>query len=136
MFVYDINLAALRLKEKQIQADLIDGIRTYESARLTLNDIFKVYIQTKINIKKSTCSNYLYLWKTYVQDEPVATKPLAQIHKSDILSLYTKLLRHGFASNSLESINNLIHPTLELAVDDDLIRKKPSKDVYRSPHCH
>lgn len=132
VFVYDTDLAALRLKEKQIQADLIDGIRTYESARLTLNDIFKIYMQTKINLKKSTRSNYLYLWKTYVQDEPVAKKPLAQIHKSDILSLYTKLLRHGFASNSLESINNLIHPTLEFAVDDDLIRKNPSKDVYRS----
>ena len=27
---------------------------------------------------------------------------------------------------------NLIHPTLELAVDDDYIRKNPSKGVYRS----
>ena len=45
--------------------------------------------------------------------------------------LYAKLLQEGFASNSLESINNLIHPVLELAVDDDLIRKNPSNGVYR-----
>lgn len=132
VFVYDMDLANLRLKEKRIQADLIDGIRTCESARLTLNDIFQEYMQTKINLKKSTYANYLYLWKKYVQDEPVAKKPLAQIHKSDILLLYTKLLRQGFACNSLESINNLIHPTLELALDDDLIRKNPSKGVYHS----
>ena len=30
-----------------------------------------------------------------------------------------KLLKKGFAINSLESINNLVHPALELAVDDD-----------------
>ncbi|HIU32141.1 MAG TPA: site-specific integrase, partial [Candidatus Caccousia avistercoris] len=45
--------------------------------------------------------------------------------------LYAKLLQESFASNSLESINNLIHPVLELAVDDDLIRKNPSNGVYR-----
>ena len=58
--------------------------------------------------------------------------PLPNIRKSDILTFYTKLLKKGFAINSLESINNLIHPTLELAVDDDYIRKNPSKGVYRS----
>ena len=53
--------------------------------------------------------------------------PLPQIHRSDILAFYTKLLKHGFAINSLESINTIVHPTLEMAVDDDYIRKNPSK---------
>ena len=48
------------------------------------------------------------------------------------LSILPKLLKKGFAINSLESINNLVHPALELAVDDDYIRKNPSKGVYRS----
>jgi len=43
-----------------------------------------------------------------------------------------RLLQKGFATNSLENINNLIHPTLEIAVDDDYIRKNPSKGIYRS----
>ena len=57
--------------------------------------------------------------------------PLPQIHRSDILAFYTKLLKHGFAINSLESINTIVHPTLEMAVDDDYIRKNPSKGIYR-----
>ena len=132
VFIYDTDLASLRKKEQQIQADLIDGIRTYESSRLTLNDLFQVYMETKTNLKESTESNYRYLWEHYIQHEPIAKKALSKIHKSDVKLLYAKLLQEGFASNSLESINNLIHPTLELAVDDDYIRKNPSKGVYRS----
>lgn len=60
---------------------------------------------------------------------PIPTLP--QIHRSDILAFYTKLLKHGFAINSLESINTIVHPTLEMAVDDDYIRKNPSKGIYR-----
>lgn len=132
VFIYDTDLASLRKKEQQIQADLIDGIRTYESSRLTLNDLFQVYMETKTNLKESTESNYRYLWEHYIQHEPIAEKALSKIHKSDVKLLYAKLLQEGFASNSLESINNLIHPVLELAVDDDLIRKNPSKGVYRA----
>ena len=75
--------------------------------------------------------SYLYLWDFYVKEEPFANMPLPQIHRSDILAFYTKLLKHGFAINSLESINTIVHPTLEMAVDDDYIRKNPSKGIYR-----
>ena len=87
-------------------------------------------------MKESTESNYHYLWEHYIQHESIAEKALSKIHKSDVKLLYVKLLyakllQEGFASNFLESINNLIHPVLELAVDDDLIRKNPSNGVYR-----
>lgn len=98
---------------------------------LTLNDMFKVYMNNNIKLKPSTRANYLYLWDFYVKEEPFANMPLPQIHRSDILAFYTKLLKHGFAINSLESINTIVHPTLEMAVDDDYIRKNPSKGIYR-----
>ena len=55
-----------------------------------------------------------------------------QISPASPHCINVKLLKKGFAINSLESINNLVHPALELAVDDDYIRKNPSKGVYRS----
>ena len=82
VFIYDTDLASLRKKEQQIQADLIDGIRTYESSRLTLNDLFQVYMETKTNLKESTESNYRYLWEHYIQHEPIAEKALSKIHKA------------------------------------------------------
>ena len=131
-YIYDSDLAALRAKEKQLTKDADDGIRTQEAMKITLNDMFKVLMDTKLQLKASTRANYEYLWSNYVKDEPFANIPLPNIRKSDILTFYTKLLKKGFAINSLENINNLVHPALELAVDDDYIRKNPSKGVYRS----
>ena len=70
-------------------------------------------MNNNIKLKPSTRANYLYLWDFYVKEEPFANMPLPQIHRSDILAFYTKLLKHGFAINSLESINTIVHPTLE-----------------------
>lgn len=131
-YIYDSDLAALRVKEKQLTKDADDGIRTQEAMKITLNDMFKVLMDTKLQLKASTRANYEYLWSNYVKDEPFANIPLPNVRKSDILTFYTKLLKKGFAINSLENINNLVHPALELAVDDDYIRKNPSKGVYRS----
>ena len=100
-YLYDSDLASLRVKEKQINKDKDDGIRTQEAMKLTLNDMFKVYMNNNIKLKPSTRANYLYLWDFYVKEEPFANMPLPQIHRSDILAFYTKLLKHGFAINSL-----------------------------------
>ena len=131
-YIYDTDLAALRAKEKQLTKDADDGVRTQEAMKITLNAMFKGLMDTNLQLKASTRANYEYLWSSYIKDEPFANTPLPNIRKSDILTFYTKLLKKGFAINSLESINNLVHPALELAVDDDYIRKNPSKGVYRS----
>lgn len=131
-YIYDNDLASLRVKEKILIRDSEDGIRTQDAVKTTLNDMFTLLMNTKMNLRKSTRANYMYMWERYIKDDPLACMPLPQIRKSDILTFYTKLLKHGFATNSLEIINNLIFPSLELAVDDDYIRKNPSKGVYRS----
>ena len=64
-YVYDTDLHRLREKERQIEQDLSDGIRTHEASRLTLNDLFKTYMETKVTLKKSTISNYMYMWEHY-----------------------------------------------------------------------
>lgn len=88
--------------------------------------MFETYMATKSKLKESTRNNYLYMWKKYIKDTDLACKPIGNIKKSDIQKFYKHLLDHGFATNSLDGINNLIHPTLEMAVDDDLLRKNPS----------
>ena len=60
-YIYDTDLASLRAKEKQIAKDADDGIRTQEAMKLTLNDMFKVYMDNNIRLKPSTRANYEYL---------------------------------------------------------------------------
>jgi integrase len=131
-WLYASDLAELRELERRIEHDKDDGIRTQEASKITLNDMFETYIATKTKLKTSTRENYLYLWNKYIRPTPLAHQSLINIKTSDIKKLYGELLANGFRTNSLDSINNLVHPTLEMAVDDDLIRKNPSKGVYRA----
>ena len=131
-WLYASDLAELRELERRIEHDKDDGIRTQEASKITLNDMFETYIATKTKLKTSTRENYLYLWNKYIRPTPLAHQSLINIKTSDIKKLYGELLENGFRTNSLDSINNLVHPTLEMAVDDDLIRKNPSKGVYRA----
>lgn len=131
-WLYDHDLAELRKKAKKIEKDRDDGIRTQEASKITLNDMFATYMSTKDRLKPSTLSNYWYLWRKYLQNTDMAMKPIGNIRKSEVTKFYAALLKGGFSYHSLGNVNNLIYPTLELAVDDDLIRKNPSKGVYRS----
>lgn len=97
-YIYDFDLASLRAKEKVLNRDSEDGIRTQEAMKITLNDMFKVLMDTKIQLKASTRANYEYLWSNYVKDEPFANIPLPNIRKSDILTFYTKLLKKALRS--------------------------------------
>ena len=50
-YIYDFDLASLRAKEKVLNRDSEDGIRTQEAMKITLNDMFKVLMDTKIQFK-------------------------------------------------------------------------------------
>jgi len=62
-YIYDSDLAALRVKEKQLTKDADDGIRTQEAMKITLNDMFKVLMDTKLQLKASTRATH---WKTSI----------------------------------------------------------------------
>ena len=81
-YIYDFDLASLRAKEKILNRDSEDGIRTQEAMKITLNDMFKVLMDTKIQLKASTRANYEYLWSNYVKDEPFANIPLPNIERA------------------------------------------------------
>lgn len=46
---------------------------------------------------------------------------------SHIKAYYSKLSKAGYAHSTIKFINNMIFPALEMAVDDDIIRKNPAK---------
>lgn len=124
--VYADTLSDLRKREKQINKDLDDNINT-SSAEITLNEQFERYMSLKLSLAKSTRENYFGLWKSRVRDSFIANKKLRDIKKSDILRFYNSLLEDGLKYTTIKAFNDLISPCLDLAVDDDIIRKNPCK---------
>ena len=57
---------SLREMEKQIRRDLEDGVDSFSAYRTSLNRFFDDYIETKYELKKSTKSNYIYMYDMHV----------------------------------------------------------------------
>lgn len=126
---YALTLPELREKEKKIAKDLQDGINTAEAEKTTLNQLFTMYMNAKVEIRDSTRENYLMMWRNNVQDSFLGNMKISAIKPMHIDNLYAEFSRRGLAKNSIKLIHNLLKPCLQKAVDNDLIRKNPANQI-------
>ena len=82
------NDISLREKVKQISRDIEDGIKTAANNKITLNEMFNLYMAGKYELKQSTRTNYLYMYKNYVSEE-IGKKKIANIKYSDVKAFYS-----------------------------------------------
>lgn len=130
-FIYAKTLAELREKEDKLIRDQLDGLDLYVAGKATVNDTFDRYLSTKFKLRETTRSNYVYMYDKFVRDT-FGKKKIAEIKFSDILKFYLHLLNNeGLALSTLDNINTLLHPTFELAVRDEIIRKNPSDGAMK-----
>lgn len=122
--VYSNNLSDLRKQKKKIDKDLEDKINT-PGAEITLNEQFDKYISLKTQLCNSTRQNYIDLWNGNLRNNSLGNKKLCDIKKTDILMFYNYLSDKGLKYSTIRAFNCMISPCLDLAVDDDIIRKNP-----------
>ena len=86
------------------------------------------YISTKTEVRSTTKANYLYTWDHFIRDT-FGKKKIKDVKYSDVLFFYTDLITNkGLQVNTLESINTVLRPTFELAVD--VLMKETLKNSY------
>lgn len=130
-FVYSMDLAKLREKEKKLMKDQLDGLDLYVQGKATINDTFDRYMATKYDLRDTTRSGYLYYWDHFVR-ETFGKKKLVDVKYSDVLQYYYYLLNEqDIELNTLDRVHCLLHPTFQLAVRDDIIRKNPTDGVMK-----
>lgn len=121
---------SLRELEMDIQKDIMDGINTY-SATESLNHVFEQYLATKPVLSPRTLENYKSYWKKHVQDG-IGKMPINSVKKSDILKLYSQMYNEKkMAVGSIQLLQNILFPTFQMAVDDNLIRMNPCKNCMK-----
>lgn len=126
--IYAGDLPELRDKEKQINKDLDDNILTDTAIKkMTLNTLFERYMQTR-RFYDSTRINYENMWDIHVKNE-LGNIKVVQLRSSHIKTFYNKMSKQGYANNTIKYIHTLLFPALELAVEDDIIRKNPAKNT-------
>ena len=81
--VYDMNLADLREREKVILKDLEDGIRCGDSKKITLNNLFEMYLESHRKIRDITKLTYTKYWKKHIKDSFIGEKTISSIRHRD-----------------------------------------------------
>ena len=128
-FIYAKDLAKLREREDKLKRDQLDGLDIYVAGHATVNDVFDRYISMKYELKETTRSNYIYMYNRFVR-ETFGTKKIGEVKYSDVKQFYYYLLNEvGIQANTADTIHTILHPTFELAVKDDVIRKNPTNGV-------
>ncbi|MCC8130073.1 MAG: tyrosine-type recombinase/integrase [Clostridiales bacterium] len=122
---------SFREKEAQIEQDGRDGINSRAASKITLNDMFALYMSDKRDLKQSTATNYRYMYTHYVADS-LGKKPLASIKYSTVKAFFNDLIdNRGFKPNSVEIIHTVLHPVFTLAIRDGYIRTNPTDGIIR-----
>ncbi len=128
-FIYANDLKQLREREEKLIKDQLDGLDVYVAGSADLNYVFDRYISTKSELRSTTYTNYTYMYDRFVRDG-FGKKKIGEIKYSDVLYFYYDLLNEKkLQINTLETIHTVLHPTFQLAVRDDIIRKNPSDGV-------
>lgn len=129
-YIYASTLKELRLKEKNIIQDLNDGIRT-DNLNLTLNDLYNIWLDVKKGLKPNTFNNYKYMYEHFVK-ERLGKYKVRSLHRTDIKRFYNQLVDiDGLKINTVGTIHLVIHQLLQLAVEDDILRKNVSDNGLR-----
>ena len=128
-YIYASDLMELREREKKLTRDQLDGLNLYATGKATINDTFDRYIKMKPNLRDSTRSNYTYMYSRFVRND-FGKKKLIDIKYSDIVQYYLHLINdEQLAIATVDNIHMLLHPTFQMAVRDDIIRKNPTDGV-------
>ncbi|MCB7302746.1 site-specific integrase [Bariatricus massiliensis] len=131
--VYAGDLPELREKEKQIAKDMDDNILTDAAIKkMTVNTLFGRYMQTK-ELAETTRINYVNMWNGHAKDD-IGNIKVVQLRSSHVKAFYAKMSKAEYSHSTIKLIHTLLYPALEMAVDDDIIRKNPARNALSSDY--
>ena len=120
---------SLREKEREIQKKIDQKIIIAKSAT-TLNDLFTLHMSI-IELSNATRLNYMYMWERFVEKE-LGNRRVDMLKKTDILKFYAEKKKDGMADGTIQMFHKLINPSLQLAVEDNIIPFNPARGCCKA----
>lgn len=131
-YVYAKTLSDLRKKESKINTNLQLGIYSND---YTLNQVFERYLDQNTTIKERTKHKYKIEYQRWVSNSWLGKKKIKDIVKSDIVIFYKELSEKGFSDGTIRCIHKYINSALNMAYEDDLIRKNYALTCIQPYKC-
>ena len=124
------TLQELRQMEDELKRTELAGIKPKQD--ITLNECVDRWFTLKRGLRDNTRQNYSYMYNKFVRRSMLGSTKIQELKKSDLISFYTKLTDKGALSiSTCEVLQNVIGPSLQLAVEDDIIRRNVSSNALK-----
>jgi integrase len=128
--VYAPTLEELREKEQAIFKDKSDGIRT-DAQKVTVNDVYDLWVQLKKGLKDNTFQNYKYMYEQFVRDD-LGQQKIITLKRSDIRRYYNRLIdERGLKIATVDNVHTVLHQVLDIAVEDGYLRTNISDNALK-----
>lgn len=128
--IYAPTLEELREKEKVVLKDKSDGIRT-NAQKVTLNDVYDLWVQLKKGLKDNTFQNYKYMYEQFVRDD-IGQHKITTLKRSDIRRFYNYLIdERCLKVATVDNIHTVLHQVLDVAVEDCYLRNNVSDNALK-----
>ena len=139
-FVSAVSIFELRKKTKIINAKIAKGLDPKAADKITLNELFDLYISQADHLAPQTRFNYKDIYDRHVRPE-FGEKKISDIRYSDVKDFYNAFLNTEIVrgskkgkKRSVRSLKNLHTPlygAFEVAVKDELLDRNPCKDALK-----
>ena len=128
--IYAPTLEELREKEQTVLKDKSDGIRT-DAQKVTLNDVYDLWVQLKKGLKDNTFQNYKYMYEQFVRDD-IGQHKITTLKRSDIRRFYNYLIdERCLKLATVDNIHTVLHQVLDIAVEDCYLRNNISDNALK-----
>lgn len=128
--IYAPTLEELREKEQTVLKDKSDGIRT-DAQKVTLNDVYDLWVQLKKGLKDNTFQNYKYMYEQFVRDD-LGQHKITTLKRSDIRRFYNYLIdERCLKVATVDNIHTVLHQGLDIAVEDCYLRNNISDNALK-----
>lgn len=128
--IYAPTLEELRKKEQEVLKDKTDGIKT-DAQKVTLNDVYDLWVQLKKGLKDNTFQNYKYMYEQFVRDD-LGQHKITTLKRSDIRRFYNYLIdERCLKVATVDNIHTVLHQVLDIAVEDCYLRNNISDNALK-----
>ena len=131
---------SLRGKEAQILAELREGIDGGMARKLTVDQSFLRFMESRRDLKATTRANYFYIYECYI-GHAFGQRTIASVRFLDVRDFYIRAMAEGIPMKSrtdgvirksrplkpgtLKMIHAVMSPLFEMAVRDGWLRRNP-----------
>lgn len=118
--------------EKEVLRDVEDSIRTADANALTINNLFRSFMELRVNLKETTRCSYRTIYEKHVRHN-IGNRKRKAVKYSDIQKLYVYLVQEvKLKTSTIQKVNSILYQMFDSVARDNIVRSNPTENVLKS----